>query len=676
MDVQLQPLSPKEALAWFKAKGLQPTFDWKDLWRACQENAFAISGVAELDLLDDMHDEIGRAIDEGLSLEQFQADAEKILRYHGWWGPAIAEDPITGRKRKINLGNANRLRTIYRTNIGGALNAGRSEHIAETAAARLTRGGGMTYLKFNAVGQSARTCGICRELDGMIRPFNDPIWGWCTPTLHFNCRCVIESLTERDIKDFNYKVSAPREIRTRQYRNGRTGHTVHALEGVQPGFGRHDWDGQLHEELQAYLKKASPENRKAIETRRRDLFPSAHAAATHKYNPGEPRGDHGRWVAGGTGSDKGGGRGGKSKGFGLRPVKEHAFNGEPVTIKSKLPKLGAGELGEKIALDYIRDKLKLPNADTLHLKTANHFPVDLIGDHELIEVKTGLASNGKSAQHWRATIGQPGKEETKWLRTASPEAKRAWNQRKADAIMERKQKVLREFSKKLGKQVRGRTVALILNPDKKLADVYVFKGFHHRIPWNGPQAHAGYAATYRYGELGHAAARPTAVREIHHGTLEASALKILKEGFEPHRPEYMGRRISGVWGAEDKARALAYGFDRARTAAQAYGKTPKTLRAAVVTIKNPAEAGFKRENFDPHEKRTWVAPHKVSSEHIKQVEIYETPYRPRADVIDMALKALKSEPAKTVHAKEEIVYMVLLENDLAEPEAHEDDDAA
>ena len=42
----------------------------------------------------------------------------------------------------------------------------------------------------------------------------------------------------------------------------------------------------------------------------------------------------------------------------------------------------------------------------------------------------------------------------------------------------------------------------------------------------------------------------------------------------------------------------------------------------------------------------------------------------------MALKALKSEPAKTVHAKEDIVYMVLLEGDLAEPETHEEDDAA
>jgi hypothetical protein len=492
-SVQLQPLTPEEALKWFKAKGLQPTFDWRDLWRAAKENAFAISGVTELDLLDDMQDEIARAIDEGLSFGQFQADAEKILRYHGWWGPAITEDPITGRKRKVNLGNANRLLSIYRTNIGSALNAGRSEHIAETAAARLARGGGMTYLKFNAVGQSARTCGVCRELDGMVRPFNDPIWGWCTPTLHFNCRCVIESLTERDLKDFGYSVSPAREIRTRRYRNARTGHTGSALEGVQPGFGRHDWDGQLHDELQAYLKQASPQNRKAIEARRRELFPATHAAEVHKYNPSEPRGDHGRWTAGGTGSD--GGRGGKSRGFGLRPVKERAFEGEPVALRTKMPKLKTGEVGEKIALQYIRDKMKLSDAASLHVKTANNFPVDLIGDHELFEIKTGLASNGKTAQHWRATIGQPSPEETERLRRMSPEAKRGYNQRKSDAIMQRKAQAMREFSKKLGKQMKGRTVALILDPDEKVADIYVFKGFHARIAWNSPQAHAGYAGS-------------------------------------------------------------------------------------------------------------------------------------------------------------------------------------
>jgi hypothetical protein len=41
----------------------------------------------------------------------------------------------------------------------------------------------------------------------------------------------------------------------------------------------------------------------------------------------------------------------------------------------------------------------------------NNAPIDVAGDHMAVEVKTGLASNGVKSQHWRATIGQPGKAE-------------------------------------------------------------------------------------------------------------------------------------------------------------------------------------------------------------------------------------------------------------------------
>ena len=122
----------------------------------------------------------------------------------------------------------------------------------------------------------------------------------------------------------------------------------------------------------------------------------------------------------------------------------------------------------------------------------------MLQDHQLIEVKTGLCSNGKTAQHWRATIGQPGKEESAWLKTASKEDKAAWNQQKSDAILQRKQATLDEFSKRLGTPVAGKTLTIILNPDTRSADIHIFDGFHSRIPWNSDQAKAGYVGTFRY----------------------------------------------------------------------------------------------------------------------------------------------------------------------------------
>jgi hypothetical protein len=128
----------------------------------------------------------------------------------------------------------------------------------------------------------------------------------------------------------------------------------------------------------------------------------------------------------------------------------------------------------------------------------NNFPVDLIQDHGVIEVKTGLASNGDTAQHWRATIGQPGPTETAWLKTATTEEKRDWNNRKAAEIIQRKEAAAKQISKDLGHSVKGSTMTVILNPNTKTADLYEFKGFHSRIVWDSDQAKKGYIGSVKY----------------------------------------------------------------------------------------------------------------------------------------------------------------------------------
>jgi hypothetical protein len=130
----------------------------------------------------------------------------------------------------------------------------------------------------------------------------------------------------------------------------------------------------------------------------------------------------------------------------------------------------------------------------------NNFPVDLVQDHSVIEVKAGLVSNSSTAQHWRATIGKPGKEETAWLKTASSEAKRAWNKKKEQAILQRKEQAAKSISKVLGKQVKARTMTVILNPDNKTADLFEFKGFHLRIRWDSPAVKKAYVGSFKYDD--------------------------------------------------------------------------------------------------------------------------------------------------------------------------------
>lgn len=201
-------------------------------------------------------------------------------------------------------------------------------------------------------------------------------------------------------------------------------------------------------------------------------------------------------VAGAKAAGGGEGKSGKSS---LRPSKERAFTGKAGSgseVKGAPSKLETGELGEHLATEYLKS-LGFADARTLN-EVGNNFPVDLVQDHEVYEVKAGLATNGSSAQQWRATIGQPGKEEREWLAKASPEAKARWNEKKAEAIMERKATAVREVGEKIGHSVKGKTMALIINHETRTVDVHVFSGFHARIAWKSDAAEKGYRGSYKY----------------------------------------------------------------------------------------------------------------------------------------------------------------------------------
>lgn len=172
------------------------------------------------------------------------------------------------------------------------------------------------------------------------------------------------------------------------------------------------------------------------------------------------------------------------------------WNGKATVTHTTLNKAQTGAIGEKIAVDFLRNVQGLKDARPLHIKTSTHFPLDLVGDHEIFEVKTGVCSSSNTK--WRVTLGQPGKAEAAWLRKASPAAKHAWNQRKAAEAMKRKQQVVKEFSRKTGRKLTGRTIGVIINPDAGAADVYAFDGFHAAIGWNSALAKQSYIGSYNY----------------------------------------------------------------------------------------------------------------------------------------------------------------------------------
>lgn len=182
----------------------------------------------------------------------------------------------------------------------------------------------------------------------------------------------------------------------------------------------------------------------------------------------------------------------------LMPVNAPAFTGEPRPLQTRLSKQQVGMLGERVVVSWLRQS-GFTDADTLNIDR-NNFPVDLVHDHEVVEVKTGLISNGTDAQKWRMTIGEPGVREKSWLARASARTKAVWNEQKQRLIRRRKTRALAELSQAVGRKLKGKTVGVILDPDRRLADIYVFAGFHDRIRWRSPEARKAYAGTFQYGD--------------------------------------------------------------------------------------------------------------------------------------------------------------------------------
>jgi len=167
------------------------------------------------------------------------------------------------------------------------------------------------------------------------------------------------------------------------------------------------------------------------------------------------------------------------------------FSGGPVNSPAPLTKAETGRIGEEIAMKYLGD-----TASTLNVGR-NNYPIDFVSHDRVVEVKTGLSTNPKASQQWRATIGQPGKKESEWLKTATAEEKRAWNNQKRQAILERKQRAVDEVSKKLGRPLKPTTLGVIIDPHTREAHVYEFEGFHLRIGWSDKGVKEAYRASYK-----------------------------------------------------------------------------------------------------------------------------------------------------------------------------------
>lgn len=175
--IVVEPLPFEEALAYWRTKVVLPPEEFRRLADEAKALAFSVAGVAALDVLHDLWRLLDRAIEEGLTVGEFQEKAREVFQAKGWEGPA----PY-------------RLDNIFRTNIQTAFNVGRYKQMTDPDVLEAR-----PYWMYDAVNDS-RTRPTHLALDGTVRRADDPFWDTWYPPNGYRCRCAVRNLSERDLR--------------------------------------------------------------------------------------------------------------------------------------------------------------------------------------------------------------------------------------------------------------------------------------------------------------------------------------------------------------------------------------------------------------------------------------------------------------------------------------------
>lgn len=228
-QITLAPVPPEEAVDYFRKKGYRISFAWQDMMREEHGAAFTVAKVASFDLLQDIRQEMDKALANGTTLEEFKKNLRPILQQKGWWGRKMMIDPKTGREEEVQLGSPRRLQTIFDTNLRTSYAAGRWEQVQRVKATR-------PHLRYVTV-QDGRTRPEHSILHGTIRPVDDEFWRTYYPPNGWNCRCTVQQLSDRDLERRGLEVS-PRspKMPPKRWLNRRTGEIETVPKGIDPGF--------------------------------------------------------------------------------------------------------------------------------------------------------------------------------------------------------------------------------------------------------------------------------------------------------------------------------------------------------------------------------------------------------------------------------------------------------
>lgn len=233
--IDLEAVSPEAAIKSFERKGLEISFDWRDVDADEHARNFTVAKGMRLDVLTDIRTAVDEALRNGTTIDQFKKDLTPNLQAKGWWGKQLMSDPLTGEDRLVQLGSPHRLRTIFDVNLRASYAAGKWKRAKDMAGRVQSQSGQKVYLRYVSV-RDDQTRPAHANLHGTVLPLDHPFWDTHYPPNGWGCRCTIQIMTERQVKRMGYEVSPDPEVKTREWFNARTGEVSNVPEGIDPGW--------------------------------------------------------------------------------------------------------------------------------------------------------------------------------------------------------------------------------------------------------------------------------------------------------------------------------------------------------------------------------------------------------------------------------------------------------
>jgi uncharacterized protein with gpF-like domain len=183
--MELEPLPFAEAIEFWQGKVAMEPKDFYALAAECRAKAFTVTGVARMDMIEDVQAGIDAALEQGITLRDFKKMVGDI---------GLPEY---------------RMDTIFTTNVQGAYNTGRIKQ--QTDPDVLAR---RPYWQFLHTPGQKNPRPDHEAHDGEVYRADDPFWDVWYPHQGslgnwYNCKCRVRTLSDFELEELGVEVQPP-----------------------------------------------------------------------------------------------------------------------------------------------------------------------------------------------------------------------------------------------------------------------------------------------------------------------------------------------------------------------------------------------------------------------------------------------------------------------------------